>query len=376
MKKVCLFNYPPIDNFHGYRIEAFDPLVYFPKGSHWSLSDLIVSGLNGYDQRRALIASAAGVDRLYRERNPHYMRMIGDFIDRFRDFDLIVMGNYNFIHPAVLARELKKPIKVLGFIDDPFSTYMRGIPYLWAFDGAFFISPGYIDSQPFDEAIQRWWNKPAMWWPLVPVPFSHPEKVDEDFFRQRDVDVVYVGNPYGQKIDRLIRLKHHFGERIRIHGRWQFKGYLGFVRGLLGKPVYPHRVTSLASQERTQLYWRTKIGFNMHLSDHPCETGNMRMYETPAHGMLMVCDKAAANTHDRIFKSGIEAVYYDGANEAIDLIEHYLAHEEDRIRIAQAGYERYLKDYEWERNMKNFLDWASTIRQSTLSGCNMNQAGV
>jgi hypothetical protein len=42
MKKVCLFNYPPIDNFHGYQIETFDPLSYFPKGSRWSLSELII----------------------------------------------------------------------------------------------------------------------------------------------------------------------------------------------------------------------------------------------------------------------------------------------------------------------------------------------
>jgi len=71
MKKVCLFKFPEVVDFHGYRIETFDPLAYFPKSSHWSLSDLIVWGLNGYNQRRALTASAAGVDRLYRERNPN-----------------------------------------------------------------------------------------------------------------------------------------------------------------------------------------------------------------------------------------------------------------------------------------------------------------
>lgn len=363
MKKICLFNYPPMDDFHGYHIENFDPLAYFPKGSRWPFTDLIIWGLNGWDQRRALTAGAAGVDRLYRERNPHYMRMIGDFIDRFRDFDLIVMSTYNFIHPEVLARELKKPIKVLGFIDDPLSTYLRGIPYLWAFDGAFFISPGYIDDQPFDEAIQRW-GKPNMWWPLVPFPFTRPENADEAFFRQRDVDVVYVGNPSASKVERLIRLKRHFGERMRVHGRWPFKGYTGFVRGIFGKPIYPYRVTSLTNQQRTQLYWRTKIGFNMHVSDHPFESGNMRMYETPAHGMLMVCDKSAANTHARIFEPHTEAVYYDGVNEAIDLIEYYLTHDEERIRIAQSGYERYWQDYQWEPNFLRFLDWASSIQRA------------
>lgn len=86
------------------------------------------------------------------------------------------------------------------------------------------------------------------------------------------------------------------------------------------------------------------------------------MYETPAHGMLMVCDKAAANTYARIFEPETEAVYYEKISEAIDLIEYYLTHDEERTRIAQAGFERYWNDYEWEGNLKKFLDWASGIR--------------
>lgn len=364
MKKVCLFNFPPIANFHGYSIESFDPLAYFPKGSHWSPTDLIIWGLNGWDQKRALTAGAAGVDRLYRERNPHYMRMIGDFIDRFRDFDLIVMSTYNFIHPEVLVRELKKPVKVLGFIDDPLSTYMRGIPYLWAFNGAFFISPSYIDKLLFDTAIDRWGGKSATWWPLVPFPYQRPQCADETFFRNRDVDVVYVGNPSASKVDRLIGLKRHFGSRLRVHGRWPFKGYVGIIRGLLGKPVFPYRVTSLSNEARSKLYWNTKIGFNMHVSDHPFETGNVRMYETPAHGLMMVCDKAGADAHAQIFQPDKEAVYYDTPKQAIELIEHYLRHDDERIAIAQAGFERYWKDYEWESNLLRFLNWADGLRVS------------
>lgn len=362
MKRVCLFNFPPMENFHGYQIENFDPLAYFSKDSHWLLSDLKVGGLDGWDKRRALFAGAAGVDRLYRERDPDYMRMAGDFIDRFRDFDLIVMSSYNFLHPELLARELTKPIKVLGFIDDPISTYVRGIPYLWAFDGAFFISPSYIDDLPFDIAIKRWGDKPVTWWPLVPFSYQQPEHAEESFFRDRDIDLIYVGTPYRSKVDRLIRLKQHFGPRMRVHGRWPLKGYLGFVRGLQGKPVFPHRVTALSPTERTTLYWRTKIGFNMHFSDMPSECGNMRTYETTAHGMLMVCDKASANAHARIFEPDKEAVYYDTLDQAIELIEHYLHNEDERVRIAQAGFDRYWQDYEWGDNLLRFLNWAAGLQ--------------
>lgn len=366
MKRVCLFNFPPIENFHGYHIETFDPLAYFPRKDHWAFSDLIIWGLNGYDKRRAITAGASGVDRLYRERNPFYMRMISDFIDRFREFDFVIMGFYNFIHPEVLVRDLKKPIKILGFIDDPISTYTRGIPYLWAFDGAFYISPGYIDDILFDDAIHKWCDKPAVWWPLVPYSFNRPKKIEDSFFRKRSVDIVYVGKPCESKVNRLIKLKRHFDVKFQVYGRWPFGGYSGLIRALLGKPIYPHRVLPISDQDRTSLYWRTKIGFNMHVSDSPFETGNMRMYEIPAHGMLMVCDKSSSSAHEIVFRPNIEAVYYDTLDEAIGLIEYYLHNEEERVCIAKNGFARYWNDYEWERNLLNFLQWCETIRCSDM----------
>jgi spore maturation protein CgeB len=176
-----------------------------------------------------------------------------------------------------------------------------------------------------------------------------------------------VGNPSASKVDRLIGLKRHFGSRLRVHGRWPFKGYIGYIRGFLGKPIYPHRVTSLTSEQRTQLYWRAKIGFNMHVSDQPFETGNMRMYETPAHGMMMICDKAGADGHARIFDPGREAIYYDTPGQAIELIEHYLNNDEERIRIAQGGFDRYWRDYEWESNLLRFLDWGIALNRQKMA---------
>ena len=363
MKKVCLFNFNPIEKFHGYTIETFDPLSYFSKNSKWPLNNLIRWGLNGYDKKRALIAGAFGLDRLYRERDPDYMRMTADFIDRFRDFDIVVMATYNFIHPEILSREMKKPIKILGFIDDPISTYRIGIPYLWAFDGAFYISPSQIDNMFTKDTLRRWGCKNSTWWPLVPYAFDKPEDTGEKFFKNRDIDLVYVGNPSAGKMEQLIKLKKYFGSRMHVHGRWALKGYIGLVRGILGKSVYPYRVKSLTTEARTDLYHRTKIGFNMHVSDYPIETGNMRMYETPAHGMMMVCDKAGANVHESIFKPEREAVYYDNIDHAVELIEYYLKNEKERVQIARAGYGRYWQDYEWESNLLRFLNWASSIKK-------------
>jgi spore maturation protein CgeB len=100
----------------------------------------------------------------------------------------------------------------------------------------------------------------------------------------------------------------------------------------------------------------------MHVSDERYETGNARMYELPAHGVMMVCDKAGGNAHERVFAPGEEAVYYDSLDEAIELVEYYLAHEDERARIARNGFERFWKDYSWNANLLKTLDWASTLR--------------
>lgn len=86
------------------------------------------------------------------------------------------------------------------------------------------------------------------------------------------------------------------------------------------------------------------------------------MYETPAHGMMMICDKAGAEGHTRIFEPDREAVYYDTLSQAIELIEHYLENDEERIRIAQGGFERYWRDYEKDSNLLKFLHWCEKIR--------------
>jgi spore maturation protein CgeB len=110
------------------------------------------------------------------------------------------------------------------------------------------------------------------------------------------------------------------------------------------------------------LYWRAKIGFNMHLSDIPSESGNARMYELAAHGVMMVCDAAASNAHAQVFAPQCEAIYYESFEGAIKLIDHYLSHDEERLRIARNGFNRFWRDYSWDENLKKLLDWAWSLR--------------
>lgn len=365
MKKVCLFNSHLREQFGDYHLDSLDPALYFSDAAYGDWRDFLAGGLQRF-RKLQTVGTAEGLDRLYRYRDSAYMRFLEDFVNRYHDYDLLVLSTFNCIHPEVLFHELKKPIKVLGFIDDPISTYIRGIPYLWAFDGAFYISPSYLNSG-FPEALDRWGCSKHFWWPLCPYNVRLPENIDDEFFSNRDIDVTYVGKSYTHKLPRIIKLKQHFRKRFHIYGRWPLWGYSGLLRGLSGQPVLWQRVRRLSHEERSKIYFRTKIGFNLHWSETPAETGNMRMYEVPAHGAMLLCDKAAVNAHEKIFVADSEAVYYDSIDDAIEKAEYYLAHDKERLEIAWSGFERVRRDYDFDKNLLAFLNWAMSLRREKLA---------
>lgn len=360
MKRICFYDTAVHGEFNGYWVES--PL------RHLSLSglgnrtwrNLLANGRNGYKRDSALWFQQF-VDELYRDRDPVYMKLVDEFVVRYADFDVLVFGIQCFIHPEILATRLSKPTKILGFVDDPVSTYAHGIPCLWAFDGAFYISPAYSDAMSLDTLLARAGCRHRFWLPLT-QPVKKPEIVDEAFFARRDVPMVYVGNRYTHKMDRLVTLRGYFGDKFQVYGRWPLKGFDGLVRTLIGDFRFPYRVRSLSHDERTALYWNTKIGFNMHWSSSPMETGNMRMYEVPLHGAMLLCDKSALGLHAQVFEPNIEAVFYDTIDDAIEKAEYYMAHDDERMEIAQRGFERAWRDYDWEKVFSGFLDWATGLK--------------
>jgi len=77
-------------------------------------------------------------------------------------------------------------VGVLGFVDDPYSTYLRGVPYLWAFDGAFYISPSYDERTLMPEALESWGCNRHYWYPIA-LKADKAEPTAE-FFNDRSVD--------------------------------------------------------------------------------------------------------------------------------------------------------------------------------------------
>jgi spore maturation protein CgeB len=68
-----------------------------------------------------------------------------------------------------------------------------------------------------------------------------------------------------------------------------------------------------------------------------------RDFEVPGCGGFLLTGKA--ENLEEYYRIGREVVCFDDTDELIDKVEYYLSHEEERASIAQAGYERTLRDH-------------------------------
>jgi spore maturation protein CgeB len=103
---------------------------------------------------------------------------------------------------------------------------------------------------------------------------------------------------------------------------------------------WPGWVRPVPFEEYVPLYQRTKIGFNVH-NRGDYTIGSFRLFELPANGVMQISD--GGPYLDSFFKVGEEVVRHD-RDDLIDKIRYYLDHDEERKRIALAGYRKVMRE--------------------------------
>jgi spore maturation protein CgeB len=59
-----------------------------------------------------------------------------------------------------------------------------------------------------------------------------------------------------------------------------------------------------------------------------------------------------------LFQEGVEAAFFSSFEEMLEKCRYYLAHDDERQRIAQAGYQRCLRDgYDNDHRMQQALEY-------------------
>jgi glycosyltransferase involved in cell wall biosynthesis len=142
--------------------------------------------------------------------------------------------------------------------------------------------------------------------------------------------------------------------------------------GFVGSNVRPHRRTPRARRLRmlgqhfrmndrsisvdhaglARVYSQSKIVVNITINGDI----NLRLFEGTACGALLLTD-SRANGIEQLFDLGHEVIVYDSDQELLDQINYYLAHEDERSQIAEAGQQRCLRDHTFTRRAEQLLGY-------------------
>lgn len=301
---------------------------------------------------------AQQLDNLYFERDAGLMRLYGDVEARILDerFDALFVDTCPPYHPDWL-RSL--PVtKILRVTDGPISAYDRDFAYAHAYNMVLHHSPAYSRDLSMADKLRYIGVSKSALWPLgvFDAAFDATMSVDRLLSLPRDIDVVFVGALHVGKMPFLAQVKKALGSRCHMHGLASLKKnvYFNLRYGM------PGWIRSIEQADYIPLYQRAKIGFNLH-NRGKYTVGSYRLFELPANGVMQLSD--GDEYLDTFFSEGSEVVGYRNADDLIDKIRHYLAHDTERERIARNAYHRVMRDYRIGHLLQRA---ASLIREANL----------
>ena len=106
--------------------------------------------------------------------------------------------------------------------------------------------------------------------------------------------------------------------------------------------------------EMYQILSDANIVFNRHIDVAEDYANNMRLFEATGVGTFLVTDWK--ENLAELFEPDKEVVAYRSPEECVELIQHYLDHDEDREAIARAGQKRTLSEHTWHHRMQELVD--------------------
>lgn len=286
------------------------------------------------------------LDNLYYENDAGLLRLYRDitaFLQQNRA-DVLIVDACPPYHPEFL-RTL--PVyKVLRVADGPMASYDRDFAYLHAYNHVLYHTPAYSRDLNMADKLRYCGCTNADLWPLALFDAAHDPTLSEEqlFSHQRDIDIVFVGALFVNKMPLLAALKTAFGKRFVLHGLTTWKRNLYFN----AKFGFPGWVRPIDAAEYVSLYQRAKIGVNIH-NRGKYTVGSYRLFELPGNGVMQLSD--GDEFLKTFFEPYKEIVPYTSAEDLIDKLQYYLGNHEEREAIAKRGYERVIRDHRISRRL-------------------------
>lgn len=256
------------------------------------------------------------LDKCWKLGDKDLLKMYENLARKAEEFDIFLNWNGINIHPEFLKN--LSTFNIYACFDDPESSERLSKPVAAAYDLCMIGNIAEVDT------YKSWGVKEVRFWPLGFMATDYDPSLTEDQIlngeRKEDITLLCERKYVPERIKRLDQYAYAFPQGNYFGAGWS-NGFLN-------------------DEKRIPLYLNTKIGPNFHNSTGPI---NFRTYTLPACGVMQICDNKTYL--GKIFELDKEVVGFDSVEEAIEKTRYYLAHDEERRKIAAAGWKRSITDY-------------------------------
>ncbi len=252
--------------------------------------------------------------------------------------DLFATIDHVAILPDVLA-VLDRPPRVMSwFFDNPLRSVRDEFLSINSHYHIFSWDRAYLPPLR-EKGFRHLYYRPFATNPAV----FHPENPT-----RYDYDVSFVGTFSPKRMEWLMQAADR-GIRVDIFGDEPWRGV-----------KHPRLIYHGAARNREdcpRIYSRSRINLNM-TSDQLVTALPVRFFDVLAcRGFLLTDYRADA---DELFAAGREFVLYSNMDDMAEKIRYFLDRESERNAIREAGYNRVLADYTFEKTVPDMIDTVLT----------------
>lgn len=164
----------------------------------------------------------------------------------------------------------------------------------------------------------------------------------------KDTELAFIGS-VGKDHQKRLELLEALSRRVPL-SCWG-----AGVDGLpADSPLRGHVNPPLWGYDMYRQLQRSKIALNIHIDMAEQFAANMRLYEATGVGTMLLTDWKV--NLPELFEPDLEVVAYRSIPECVQLVEHYLARDEEREAIARAGQKRTLCEHSYYHRMQELTE--------------------
>jgi spore maturation protein CgeB len=253
----------------------------------------------------------------------------------------LILVTYGLLTPRTVKQLRSIAPAVAAWYPDPAANLGREYILASEFQCVFFKEPRAV------ALFRKNLDLPAYFLPECCNPlWHHPMDCTPEERARLVCDVATAGNCYYYRL-RMIEELAPFD--VKIWG--------GAAAGWLDHPMLRFRQRHyVGEEEKAKAMCAAKIVLNTFVHKET-DSVNCRLFEaTGCGGFVLTEDRPAVGD---FFEPGQEVAIFDSRKDLVEKVRYYLAHPEERQRIAQRGCQRAHRDHTYEIRLRHLLEVVS-----------------